>query len=125
MIEGQAVGATVLGKDSHDVRLLTGRELVVAMMVAVIRAAAVTEIIADLLASLCTQIVWHIIIYMRETPRLPYHFGFVVTLTQTILPGIRIDGWSAKPILRFHQISLIVQACIAQRTAFVEQSAYP
>ena len=47
VVEGQAVGRTELGNNLHDVLLLTGRELVLTMMVAIVRAVAAAEVVLD------------------------------------------------------------------------------
>ena len=120
MVEGEAVGRAVLGQDVHDVLLLTGRELVVAAIVAVIGSAAAAEVVLYPLAGLSPMIVRHIIINMREAPRLLRQPGFIVALALAALPGIWIDGRTAKPVGRLQQVGLIVQACVAKLTFFVE-----
>ena len=43
LIEGEVVGGSVIGEDLQDVLLLTGRELVLTVMVTVVRAVAVAD----------------------------------------------------------------------------------
>ena len=120
MVEGEAVGRAVLGQDVHDVLLLAGRELVFTAIVAVVRAAAAAEVVLYPLAGLSPMIVRHIIINMREAPRLLRQPGFIVALTLTALPGIWIDGRTAKTVGRLQQLGLIMQACVAKLAFFVE-----
>ena len=44
MIEGEVVGGAKLGEDLQNVLLLTGRELVITVMVTVVRTIAVAEV---------------------------------------------------------------------------------
>ena len=120
MVEGEAVGRAVLGQDVHDVLLLTGRELVVAVTVAVIGSAASAEVVLYTLAGLSPMIVRHIIINMREAPCLFRQPDFIVALALAALPGIWIDGRTAKPVSRLQQVGLIMQACVAKLAFFVE-----
>ena len=45
MVESQSVDAAVLGKNLHNVFLLMGRQLILAVMVAIIRAVATAEVV--------------------------------------------------------------------------------
>jgi len=43
LIEGEVVGGSVIGEDMQDVLLLTGRELILIVMVTVVRIIAVAD----------------------------------------------------------------------------------
>lgn len=100
MVEGEAVGRAVLGQDVHDVLLLAGRELVFTAIVAVVRAAAAAEVVLYPLAGLSPMAMWHIIVDMREAPCLFRQPDFIVALALAALPGIWIDGRTAKTVSR-------------------------
>ena len=95
MVESQTISTAILSQDSHDVCLLFGREFVVAVMIAVIRPAATTEVTPDTMACLGPTIVWHVIIDMREAPCFLHLFDFIVAQALAALPCVRIDGRAA------------------------------
>lgn len=85
VVESQSVGTAVSGEYLHDIFLLTGRQFVVAVMVAIIRAVATAEVVLHFPACLCFLIIWHVVINIGEAPRFLYQFRLVVALTRSIL----------------------------------------
>jgi len=120
MVKGKAFGAAIVGEDVHHVLLLARREKVLAVMVAVVRAAAAAEVTHDVAAGLSPQILRHILVELLEAPGHLHGLGLSVAPALPVLPGIRIDGWSTKTLCRLELIGLIVKAALAQLARFVE-----
>ena len=62
MVEVQPLGGAELCQNRHDVFLLSGRKLILPMMIAVVRAVAATEVTPDALARLSPLVVRHILV---------------------------------------------------------------
>ena len=62
MVEVQPLGGAELCQNVHDICLLSGREHILPMMIAVIRAVAATEVTPDALACLSPLVVRHIFV---------------------------------------------------------------
>ena len=120
VIEGEAVGGAELRQNLHDVLLLTGRELVLAVMIAVVRAVAIAEVVLHAPACLRPLVVGHVLVDAGEAPGLLHQLVLAETLTLPALPSRRIDGRTAKPLLRLHLAGQIVQALFALLTVVVK-----
>jgi len=120
VVERQALGAAKLGQDGHDVGLLAGRQLVFAVMIAVVRTATVAEVVADLLACQGTQIAGHVLIQTVEAPGHSHLHLFTEAAARSAGPGRRQDCRAHEPVSRLLPIGLIVQAAVVLLTVAVE-----
>lgn len=120
VLEGEVVGGAELRQDLQDILLLTGRELVLAVMVAVVRAVAIAEVVLHALTCLCPLVVGHVLVDVLEAPGLLHQLVLAETLTLSALPGRWIDGRTAKPFLCLHLAGQIVQALLALLTVVVK-----
>ena len=68
MIEGDAVCGSELGEDIQDVLLLTGRELVLTVMVSVVRTVAAAEVVLHASACLSLLMVGYVLVDALEAP---------------------------------------------------------
>jgi len=76
VIERESVCTAVIGQDGQDGVLLSRREFVHAVMVAVVGTIA-TEVVLDGTTCLCLKIVGDILVYLTETPCYLYQLHFV------------------------------------------------
>ena len=120
MVEGHVVGTAVVGHNLEDVLLLAGRELVLAVVVAIVRAFATAEVLHHALACLGALVTGDVAIERTEAPG--HLDGLVLGEAPTcaVGPGLGIDGRTAEALAAGELIGLVVQALMTLGAAVVE-----
>ena len=101
------------GDNLHDLFLLLWREQILAVMIAVVRTIATTEVTPDTQSGLGSLPSGNVIIEFREALCLLHQLLLSETLARSIRPSRWIDGWSIRTMTLWQQQpGLIVHATI-------------